>query len=455
MSILMSLSGCFKILTKSTSSMFWVGWFLFIYLFSHPVHSILETDTHEYIFAKDKGKIICIRKKTRGEAILETCRFCCQFLIYNKTGYVVDSGSDLIEVLDLNTYIRKSPIKFALSARPTAMIVHQDHGFVVLQGEHKIAILNLQLNHREKFLDIDLADMPYSIVKNGHLGYVTFHSSKEIAIIDLEKFMVTKILNIDLHSLYSLSDVPYLFEPLFIYQDIAYFFNPYGPLIRRFDLRTHTPLDALHWGRPQGIYMVKGEPHVLVGMCSKLRLTNLLTQKEVFKMGYKEFYGNSLGIHRHYLYYTAYGELTVININTGKEVLNHQNPKGTQCTFSSTDLYLGTEKIFALPTLILFEKPFTGLNSHCTFDDPQPELMKSFEVACLDENYSLARTLFEDALNSADPKACALAAYAFLHGQFGADANDQNWFYEFYIACDKNYFTSIPTLPWIVLEDRT
>ena len=98
-------------------------------------------------------------------------------------------------------------------------------------------------------------------------------------------------------------------------------------------------------------------------------------------------------------------------------------------------------------TGIFFEGAFTGIQMDLYADGESAfsEMMQAID----DGDAKGARQFYHKALSACDPKAWAIAAYAFLYGVYGA-IPDLKTYIEFKAEMDPNYFSQLCEKPWVV-----
>ena len=337
----------------------------------------LHTDTHTYILSEKEERVLVINKATGVENSLIVGRNPSKMVIHGQFGYVVNSCSNTISVIDLrvNAVTQTIPVGgsphsmliyndmgyvsnsdtvscidlktnsvvqvFPTGTYPRPMVIHGDFGYIINTNSASVLVLNLKTNTLTQ--TIPVGNRPKSMAIHSDFGYVVNKGSNTVSVIDLKSHTVTKTI--------AVGDMPFY---IVIHKDHAYVQNMNSCTVSVINLVNNQVINTIRIGSthlPMHIF----RDTVYVENYDAERIVVLdLNLKRVSKVIPVKEYPHSMIIHGNFGYVKSLfpSMYRIIHLKTNTVVGDLENPGELEIDFSDTHVYLGIRKLGPLcPTV--------------------------------------------------------------------------------------------------------
>ena len=404
--------------------------------FCSPLWAILQTDTHTYILGYNENKVMAIDRLTGHEIQIDVCAKPESMIIHKTTGYVLSIIRQKISVLDL----KENKVIETLS------ISADDVRFDEWSSWIKTVTF---ANHFSSMIDIYMVDtfQDYLPVQSNEIaifknyGYLLNQHSKMLLVLSLEHNKV-------IHA----GRIGYVPPKMTIHNGKGYIAN-FGPdSVSVIDLRKSSVIKEIKVGSgPKSISIHKNRGYVANWASDSLSVIDLQGD-EVYQTIHGFKYPSHIILHDDYAFVMGMSKIYIMDLESYSILKTLSNPDYDYIGFSDTHLYAGLQKLCWLPqSILLFENPYPGIQ--CSFDlnNDGDKAFANFEQAMEDMDINSAKLYLEQSLTAGNPKAYALAAYAFLHKKWGAvDPNLLFWYHQFSQGMDRDYFAWLSSEnPWL------
>ena len=403
--------------------------FFTVMLFTSPLWSILQTPTYTYVVSSKDDRVLAINRITGEETFIEVGIYPTSMVIHGGKGYVVNWVSSTLSVLDLTSHTLLKTIP--MERDPKSIVIYGGKGYVVDHGYGYVAVVDLEKDMVIKMIVV--GKHPTSMVIYGTLGYVTNFGSNSVSVIDLTLNDVFKECSVGIYP-----------TSMSIYGDKGYVVCFGSTTINVIDLNTQMPLKTIPCQMRANcmvIYQAKG--YVVSSLLKELSVFDLKTDELIKKIPI-DIESDSIVVHgtTAYVHSCRTHRVTVIDLISDFVVSHIKNQFDDSLGFSDIHLYIGLKKGALLSDFIrLFDSPYTGIDFSFVDEAAGEQAMIEFEEEMKKGNREKARWLLETAFTAANPKAYAVAAYAFLNEKWGAkDQKNGFWFCAFAQEMDWDYF---------------
>ena len=391
--------------------------------FSYASH---QTATHIYILSEKEHSLLVIDRKTGEENVIPVGQYPKQFAVWKDRGYVVNFGSDSLSVISLTSNVLIDTIELEMKSGPDSIAFYNDTAYVGCSFGEKL--LAVDLKTKKTFTIKSYTEKIAPITQLDHLLIVPCKSRNVIELRNIVSFInhninlrhspdlvVTSGTTIYvLHSWSRRLSVVKYNEGLRCWWDSGSIDLGNGPRA----LIIHLGMGYILNFHDQSISIIDLKTYCITGVIP-------LTERPV-----------SMVCHDDRGYVRAGDRIFVIDLLARLVLQSLPNPLKLNPDVSDTHLYVGLKRTMPLK-LILFDTPFLDIYGGESGD----EAFKEYETA-LKDNTEQAYSHFNVALAAGHPKAHAVAAYAYLHGLWGATDNLQ-LHYEYSLLMDKAYYASL------------
>ena len=409
--------------------------FISFFLWCTASQAALTTDEYTLILSRNEHTLLIIDLLTGVEYPVPVEEYPERMVLHDGKVYVFGPYRGCLTVVSLLKKEVEKHIPLGSGAQPVSMVTYENYGFVVLSGSNSVAIIDLF----NGYICDELKDLscPTQIVRDGTLGYVRCVGSDRIYVIDLEqRYRKTWF------------GVKYTPLNFIAHQGVGYVdvqahlldkrrTGPWGHLAC-VDLKTLGSKHTTEFPeRMQGMCLYKDSVYFL--MAGSIWTYNL-TNQEFIRVPNPDPLFPLLNPVVDGIRYVKDGTYVRLEINHSFQELIH-NPNNLDIDFSATHVYLGTKAIRGRPDYCFFDQPYEGLKGD--FYGDGEDAFIDFIKSLSDINKDSTRDFFEKALAAAHPKAYAIAAYAFLHGKWGAEDQNLKWYREFSETMDKEFYAEL------------
>lgn len=324
---------------------------------------------------------------------------------------------------------------------PLDIIQFRDYGYIYYK-KGGISVMDLESSKLIKKIEI-----PWDIKKvhiKGHHAFVDGFDAKQYAVVDLLQDRIVK-------------DVGWIEDskPLPTYKGNQYYIV-YEPDFHATSVLVHSKTGELVKqiviDRSPGSIGIHGKYGYIAHAFSRILTIIDLDTNKIDKRLTIGMFPRSMLVCGDWGYIDCIDDkiISKIDLKTNEVVQTILNPNGALLNQSDTDLYLGLKKIDTIDrmnTVTFFEGVFTGIQMDLFTDEESAfsEMMQAID----DGDAKGARQFYHKALSACDPKACAIAAYAYLCGEYGAIA-DLKTYIEFKAEMDQDYFSQLCEMPWVI-----
>lgn len=369
-------------------------------------------------------------------------------------------------------------IQIDVCAKPESMVIHKTTGYVLSTVADKISVLDLKENKVIETLSISADDIRFD-EWSSWIKKVTFanHFSSMIDIYMVDTFQgyfpvqsneitifknygyllnqhskILLVLSLEHNKVIHAGRVGYVPPKMTVHNGKGYIAN-FGPdTVSVIDLRKSSVIKEIKVGSgPKSISLHKNRGYVANWASDSLSVIDI-EEDVVYQTIQGIMYPSHIILHDDYGFVLGMKKIYIMDLESYSVLKTVSNPHYDSIGFSDTHLYGGLRKLCWLPqSILLFDNPYPGIQWAFDLNDNGDKAFGNFEQAMQDMEINSAKSSLAQSLTAGNPKAYAVAAYAFLYKKWGAvDPKLVFWYHQFSQGMDRDYFAWLSSEnPWL------